>query len=206
MDNLNLLGITFKDSDWEKKLDNLIRLKKLGIDPTNIELKSKLVVLSNMGVDFNKPENEYSQKVEALISLGAINITEDNANEKRQFEENQRKQLKDIDNQILKLNDELTGDDLVKMKEELTMLRYRERLYLVDYVPPIVYPVIENESLDKVVLPLNTVYYDMTVALYDSGIDVVYVQTVDELGYIWGGIDDYVEPNTLGFDIFWLED
>jgi hypothetical protein len=128
--NLITFGIDFNDDNWLLKYNKYLKLKELGLNILDSLLRKKLSLLSSMGVDFTKPEDDYMQKIESLIQIGLINIPNDIRELKKQRLEYNQKKLYEINLSINNLKKELNGDYLNNINKEINQCEKNINIYV----------------------------------------------------------------------------
>jgi len=129
MSNLSMLGIDFNDDDWLTKFNDALKFKALGIDYRDVENRQKIATLVKIGVDFDKPRDDYMQKIEGLVKLKLITIPESVERQKANYLRNREEKLKTLNDKIDSFNRILNGvavseidDDIKKMKVKQNQL------------------------------------------------------------------------------------
>lgn len=140
MSNLSMMGIDFSKEDWLTEYDKAISFKQLGIDYTDVENRQKIAILVKLGIDFEKPRDDYMQKLESLVKLKLITIPNSIEKQKTNYLIDRKNKLTNIQNDINKLKSILNGDiiselDLKtnhKRKQQSQLLNEINRLKSID--------------------------------------------------------------------------
>ena len=101
LSNLRLMGIDFYD-DWYEKHQKIDRLRQVGLNYRNILINNKINILTEMGVDFSEPEDIWMEKLDGLIPLNLISITNDVKKEKLDYLNDRNENILRIENKIIK--------------------------------------------------------------------------------------------------------
>jgi len=128
LDNLNLLGVNFQDNEWLNNFNKANKLKTFGIDYLNTENRQKLAILTKIGVDFTKSEDDYMQKIEALVQLQLIDIPEEIKNKKIEYLKEREKNLSKILNRLNYLDDVLNGKIMLDIDINIKKLKAKQKL------------------------------------------------------------------------------
>lgn len=123
MSNLRSLGIDFRSENWIDNFNKSFNFRKLGLDYLNVENRQKIAILNRLGVDFEKPEDDYMQKIEALIQLKLIHIPQDVENEKIKYLKDREEKLTQILNRLSYLEDIIQGKALIEINEKIKKLK-----------------------------------------------------------------------------------
>lgn len=159
LSNLSMLGINFNTDDWLNEYNNVLKLKKLGIDYNDIENQKKLEIITESGIDFNEPESEYMKKLNGLVRLGLVNITKT---------EEDIKNIKNINNDI-RYYESIKNGSLIKENNEKL-----KKLKLLQYTISLKINNIKNENekiecclelndIEKKIENLKNIKYDIDV-------------------------------------------
>jgi len=100
IDNLIYLGIDFNGEDWRTKYNKIENMRQIGLDFTKSDLNKKISILVNLGIDFNKPNDEWMEKINSLVLLKLINISENSQQNKNIY-------LNERQNKINKINKDI---------------------------------------------------------------------------------------------------
>jgi len=110
MSNLSMLGIDFNGDDWLTEYNTAIQFKQLGIDYKDVENRQKIAILVKLGVDFEKPRDDYMQKIEGLVKLKLVTIPESVERQKAKYLRDREERLNTINNKIEELKNILSGE------------------------------------------------------------------------------------------------
>ena len=157
LNNIALLGIDFIGPDWEEKYRKMKNLKTFGLDFTLPELNKKLSILTNMGVDFKKPDENWKQKINSLVQLKLIHIPPNIEQKKKEYLKNRKDKLDNINDDLIKyhiLNENpsaLIDDKLQKKKMEIySALNGTDDDKICDLQDEIKSLLVSKESINKV--------------------------------------------------------
>lgn len=104
MNFLDVMGLDFNDDEWLSKHEKILKLKKIGIDFNDSEIRKTINLLKSIGLNF--ADNDYMEKLKYLSKLKIVNISNVGEN---LIKENQ-KNTTDILNKINYLKKIKNGD------------------------------------------------------------------------------------------------
>ena len=125
MSNLTQLGIDF-NGDWNTKFNNAMNLVSYGLDYNILDLREKLAILLQLGVDFEQPDDVYKEQIESLIDIGLVWITDNKMKERADLSDKYIQQLNDIDQKIQDKQAEIDGSSIKTMDTILQKNKNKE--------------------------------------------------------------------------------
>jgi len=132
MSNLSMLGISFEGDNWVSEYNKAISFKTLGINYTDVENRQKIAILVSNGIDFEKPRDDYMQKLESLVQLKLITIPESVEKQKSDFLVERKQKLEKYQNDINHLKSFLNGDAITKIDSDIKIKRTQQSQLLME--------------------------------------------------------------------------
>jgi len=124
LDNLSLMGIDFNGYDWYANYQKMKSFKQFGLNYTDITLRKKITILTNLGLDFSKPEDEWKQKVESLIKLKLIKIPSNIISNKKDYLSKLREDKLTINKELIKYQ-RLNNDPTYIIDDEISKIKIK---------------------------------------------------------------------------------
>jgi len=128
LDNLHGFGIDFYGDDWKKKYNKALSIKSLGLDFKRTDLREKITILNDLGIDFSTNEDEWMKKIESLIKLKIISVPVSVIKDKTLYLENRKEKLDSIDAEIRKYT-RLNEDPLFFINEKIRKVYNKLNIY-----------------------------------------------------------------------------
>ncbi|MCK9445781.1 hypothetical protein M0Q50_02685 [bacterium] len=156
--NLTQLGIDF-NGDWLKKYTNANNLVSYGLDYNILDLREKLAILLQIGVDFDQPEDTYKEQIESLIDIGLVTIKKDKFYERKDLQEKYIKSIQDINRKIQDKQSEIDGSYIKNRNNEIEKLKNKSK----DISEKIEYTKLSKKELEKIDIELLGYCKELTI-------------------------------------------
>lgn len=122
MGNIRYLGLDFNGDKWQDNYNSIESKRSYGLDYNDTDLRKKLSILTDLGIDFSEAPDIYKEKVEALIDLGLVSLSSDLFSQRKNEYSVYLKKQKYLESLILLKKDELNDKDIMKIKDEIYLL------------------------------------------------------------------------------------